>query len=130
MRVFDAWGTAVKEMQYEALRTAVEAHFTAKENIVSTRHRFFSMSQESGDTINIYLERIETLGRVCRFGNLEKELVLQVLIKGMKEEKLSKELLLKRQLDLAKARDICTQYEAAVVASDIITKPGLQLDTI
>lgn len=120
MEIFETWDIEVAKMQYVPLREAFDRHFATKENIVATRHRFFSQEQKQGETIDKYIERLERAGRTCRFGGLLDELVLQMVIKGMSEDKLRKELLVKRELHLAEARDICNQYESAMAASKII----------
>lgn len=130
MRIFEAWDGDTEAMQYEELKKDFEGHFAAKENIVATRHRFMVMSQRAGENIDDYVERVETAGRVCRWGTLEQELALQVLIKGMREEKLRKELLLKKNLDLGKAKELCVLYESAMIASEIITRDSTKLVTV
>ena len=48
------------------------------------------------------------------------ELVLQMLIKGMSDDKLRRALLVEKDLDLGKAREMCRQYESAVAVVDVI----------
>lgn len=107
-------------MQYDPLRKAFNDHFASKENIAATRHRFFSLEQRQGKTIDNYIERLQRAGSTYRFGGLLDELVLQMTIRGMAEDKLKKEMLLKRDLDLEEPRGICTQYELAMAAYKII----------
>lgn len=73
-----------------------------------------------------YVERIDRCSRSCRFGDIRENMVVQMVIKGMKEDKLRKELLLKRGLDLQKVRELCGQYETAMAASRIIAKGPIQ----
>ena len=58
------------------------------------------------------MERLERVGKICRFGGLLDELVLLMLIKGMGDNKLRKELLVERDLDLSTARDVWLTREA------------------
>lgn len=46
--------------------------------------------------------------------------MLQILIKGIEDNKLRKKLPVERDLDLNRARDTCRQYKSAVAAVDII----------
>lgn len=121
MNVFESWDMDIEELDFQQMKTRFEEHFTAKENILATRHRFFSMEQEAEETMDMFVERTERASRSCRLQDRE-EMVVLVVVKGMKEDKLRKELLLKRELNLDKLRDLCNQYESAMAASRIISK--------
>ena len=124
MDVFDSWDEEVEDILYEDMKERFELHFTRKENIIATRHRFLSIEMEAGETMDGYVERIDRSSRSCRFGDLREAMVVHMVIKGMKEDKLRKELLLKKGLNLDMVRERCRQFESAMAASRIITKGG------
>ena len=93
MNIFETWRIEVKTMQYERLKTAFEEHFASRENIVATRHRFLGMEQNSEERLDKFIERVERRGSTCRWGGLEEEMNVQVVIKGMHVDKIRNELL-------------------------------------
>jgi hypothetical protein len=123
MNIFDTWDFQVDTMQYEDLKTAFEEHFAEKENIVATRHRFLSLQQKQEETLDRFIERVEASGKTGRFGKLQDAMVIQVVIKGMNNDKIRKELLVEDKLDLQKVKSVCNRHESAMAASKIISKP-------
>ena len=122
MDIFESWNEEVEDLQYDEMKERFENHFMGKENIIATRHRFLSIEMEAGETMDKYVERVDGCSRSCRFGGIREDMVVQMVIKGMKEDKLRKELLLKKGLNLAKLRELRAQFESAMAASKIISK--------
>lgn len=132
MNLFETWDVEVGTMQYEGLKGAFEEHFSDRENIVATRHRFLCLEQRSEEGLDKFIERVERAGKTCRFGGLEEEMVVQIVIKGMRLDKVRNELLLKKDLSLGKVKSVCNRYESAVAASKIIKKshPVSEVDRV
>lgn len=80
--------TEIETMQYENLKTAYEAYFSEKENIVATRQWFISIEKRGDEEIDKLKERVERAGRIGRFGGLLDDMVVQVVIMGMTSEKI------------------------------------------
>lgn len=120
MNIFETWALPVETMQYEQLKAAFEEHFANRENIVATRHRFLCMDQFSEERLDKFVERVERSGSTCRWGGLEEEMNIQIIIKGMHVDKVKGELLLRRDLTLERVKDVCNRYESAVAASKIL----------
>ena len=122
LHIFETWDIDIDQMQYEPLKRAFEDHFASRENIVATRHRFLSMEQSSEEKLDKFIERIERSGSTCRWGGLEEEMNIQIIIKGMHVDKVRNELLLKKDLTLAKVKEFCNRYESAMTATKILKK--------
>ena len=122
MNIFETWHIEVEAMQYEKMKTTFEEHFSSRENIVATRHRFLGMEQKSEERLDKFIERVERRGSTCRWGGLEEELNVQVVIKGMHVDKIRNELLLKKDMTLSKVKGVCNRYESARAASKILQK--------
>jgi hypothetical protein len=112
-------------MQYEDLKQDFEDHFAEKENIVATRHRFLNLEQQKEEEVDRFIERVERAGKICKFRGLQDDMVIQVVIKGMANEKIRRELLGKKDLDIGRMKSICNRHEAAINASKIISKESV-----
>ena len=121
MDIFETWNVPVDGMQYEDLKREFERHFQQKENIVATRHRYLSIEQRTEEKIDSFIERVERAARTCRWGGLEDAMIVQIVIKGMTNEKVRAELLGKKDLDVRKVRSVCFRFQAAKTAADIIS---------
>ena len=134
INIFETWRIDVETMQYVRLKTAFEEHFASRENIVALRHRFLRMEQKSEERLGKFIERVERRGSTCRWGGLEEEMNVQVMIKGMHVDKIRNELLLKKDLTLQKVKETCNRYESARAASKILQrtepKPISEVDEV
>ncbi|XP_067935559.1 uncharacterized protein [Watersipora subatra] len=128
--IFETWEIEVDAMQYDNIKEKFDDYFSEKENIVATRHRLFTMKQDNCEDLCRFIERIERAAKQCRLEELEKDLILQVLIMGMNDDKMRKELLLKKNITLEKARARCSQYESATIAAGIITREKETIDQV
>lgn len=122
MDIFESWNIEIDQMQYEDLKKTFEEYFSEKENIIATRHRFFTLEQNIDEETDKFIERVERAGKICKFGGLLNDMVVQIIIKGMTNEKVRRELLGKKELDVYKVKSVCNRFEAAVNASKVIAK--------
>ena len=122
MDIFDTWNMDVSRMQYDELKYEFSAHFQEKENIVATRHRYLAIEQRSEERVDKFIERVDRAARTCRWGDLVDDLIVQVVIKGLNNDKLRAELLGKKKLDADKVKAVCLRFESAKTAANIITK--------
>ena len=134
MEIFETWDIDVETLQYTPLKMAFEEHFSNRENIVATRHRFLCLEQRSEERLDKYIERVERSGNTCRWGGLEEDMKVLIIIKGMHVDKIRNELLLKKELTMHKVKQICNRYESALAAAKILTKtdpkPTSEVDAI
>ena len=124
MDIFDTWNMNVSTMQYEELKYEFSAHFQEKENIVATRHRYLAIEQRSEERVDKFIERVDRAAKTCRWGNLEDDLIVQIVIKGLNNDKLRAELLGKKNLNADKVKAVCLRFESARTAANIIAKDG------
>ena len=66
--------------------------------VVATRHRYLSTEQRTEE--KNFIERVERAARTRRWGDLEDAMIVQVVIKGMTNEKVRGELLGMKDLDV------------------------------
>ncbi len=76
------------------------------------RFLFNSRDQNEGETIEQYITALRTLAQSCNFCTcLEKTLLRDRVVLGIRDNSVRKKLLQERNLTLAKALDICRSSE-------------------
>lgn len=82
-------------------------------NVSYERYVLNKRVQEANESFDNFLSDTRHLIRSCEYGNLADSVVRDRLICGVKDESLRQKLLTVRQLDLAKAIDMCRANESA-----------------
>ena len=113
MVIFDTFDIAVEAIQYDALKTRFDNHFQGRENKTILRHRFLCMTQESGESLSVFSQRVIQLSRQCQLGDLREDLAIHMIIKGMREEKLKTEMLRMADITMNDLVAACAKFEAA-----------------
>ena len=76
-----------------------EEYCTPKKNVTYERHRFFTRSQNEGETIDQYATELRSRAKSCAFGDLTESLIRDRIICGIPSNALRERLL--RQDDLS-----------------------------
>lgn len=127
-RVFTKWKIAAADIRYTDLVARFEEKFMGRQNLFITRHRFLSMEQMAGEKVEIYIDRVAKAAMYCDLRDLEEALVLQIVTKGLRSDKLRKDLLATDALDLRKARNLCHLFTSAEESNDLLTdKPSAEV---
>jgi len=121
-RIFSKWKIPATDISYCDLVKRYEAQFNKRQNLFITRHRFLSLEQLSTEKVELFIDRVSKSASFCRFGDLEDDMILQIVTKGIKSDRLRKDLLSTQDLDLGKARNICLLFTTAEESNDIITE--------
>lgn len=113
MEIFDTFGVEVTNIQYEDLERRFEEFFTRRENKILLRHRMLVCEQKDEEDVTGFIERVTKMAGQCQFGALKEDMIMQVVIKGMKDDKLRNDLLVKADLTLDELKATCLRYESA-----------------
>ena len=92
---------------------ALEASFKPKRNIVYERYLFNMCQQNSGETMDSYVNRLQKAASTCQFGTLTEELIRDRLVIGLQDHSTKLRLLKEENLDMNKALNICRSSEMA-----------------
>ena len=77
-----------------------------------TVERFkLNMRQQGDETFESFLTDIKTLAKTCNYGNLEKSILRDRIVVGIKDTHLRERLLRTKDLDLQTAEDMCRASE-------------------
>ena len=90
---FDAEGDSKK---YTKVIEKFEAHISPRKNLTFNRYKFFTYRQVEGQSFDDYLTTMRKLCHDCELGDLEDDLLRDMLIIGLKSKSLQ-ELLLSRE---------------------------------
>ena len=81
-----------KQKPYVTVRGKFESYFVKKRNIVFDRISFFQRRQEEGEPVASFVNDVHALAKHCNFGALHDEMVRDILVDGIRNKKLLKQL--------------------------------------
>jgi hypothetical protein len=88
---------------YKELKEFFDKSFCVTTNLVYARAKFNLKQQKAGETAQEYISCLISLGKECKYQNLEDELIRDRLVVGIRDTKLSETLQLDCDLSLQKA---------------------------
>ncbi len=91
-----------------------EQHCELKQNVTFSRYKFNSRYQKEGETFDKFLTDLKNMVR-GEFGILEKSLLKDRIVVGVREERLREKLLQTPDLDLDTATNQCRVYEMSMI---------------
>uniref|UniRef100_A0A8D8UHX6 CCHC-type domain-containing protein n=1 Tax=Cacopsylla melanoneura TaxID=428564 RepID=A0A8D8UHX6_9HEMI len=100
-----------KSLKLEDVINKFNDHFVPKKNLTYVRHKFFTRSQQEGESIDNYVSVLNKMSYDCEFDKLRKDLVKDILVVGITNIHLKERLLREDNLDLDKAVSICKTAE-------------------
>ena len=95
--------TAEEAKQYNVVKGKFEAHFVVKRNVIFERSKFNLRSQQDSESVDNFLADLYCLAEYCEFGTLRDNLIVDRIVVGIKDKKLSEQLQLDSKLTLEKA---------------------------
>jgi len=120
-RIFTKWNLRATDIKYTDLVGRYRAQFEKKQNLFVIRHKFFTMEQMSSENVDVFVDRVVKSASYCKFAALEDDMALQVITKGLRDDKLRKELLCTEAIDMTKAKNLCSIYMSAEKSNTILT---------
>ncbi len=82
-----------------------------QQNKTLERHKFHSINQKQGETIESFISDLRIKAKACHFRELTDELICDRIVCGINSESLRKALLRDSDLNLIKAISICRIHE-------------------
>ena len=112
-RIFARWNIPASAISNRALVELFEERFQYCQNLIFvTRHRFLSLEQLSIEVIEEFIDRVPGKAKYRNFRTVEEAIILQIITKGLCDDKLRKELLYTKDLDINKAENVCHLYHS------------------
>ena len=74
--------TTEEQQDVDECIKALEAYFKPKRNVVYERYLFIMCQQNSGETVDSYVNRLRKAASTCQFGTITEELIRDRLVIG------------------------------------------------
>ena len=106
------WAEGKSKDKIDDVLEAFEAHFTPQKNVVLDRFHFNRATQRDDEEFDRFITRIKNLASTCEFGGLHDQMLRDRIVVGIRNSGVQERLLREKDLNLAKAVDICRTAEA------------------
>ena len=127
--ILERFQLAEKEVKsYSVVLERFDSHFIPRRNIIYERSCFLRRRQQTGENVAAFVTALHSLAKSCEWGTLSEEMILMVLIIGMRDQKLSDQLQLNLKLTLESA--ITTIGQAEEIARQRADLHGNGLATV
>ena len=103
--------TADERNKYTDVKAGFDTFFVPKKNVIYERAKFNLRLQLPGETVDSFITALYGLAEHCNYGLLQKELIRDRLVVGLRNVSLSEKLQLDRDLTLETAITKTRQYE-------------------
>ncbi|XP_062709274.1 uncharacterized protein LOC134288430 [Aedes albopictus] len=115
----------------EAVLDAIKAKVVPVRNIIVDRLEFFSAIQIPTETIDEYVSRLKLLGKPCRFGALEQDMMVFKIVTSNKWPNLKAKMLTMPDVNLPKAIDLCRMEEiTARHSKQLSLEPSMDVNKV
>ena len=82
-----------KTRTYEELTKLVQDHYMPRPSTIVQRFKFNSRSQQSGETIPVFVAELRRLSEDCEFGTTLDKILRDRLVCGVRDDKIQRRLL-------------------------------------
>ena len=97
--------------KYDIVLQKFEDYYMPKANVTCERYKFFTRSQEEGESIDHYATALRTLARTCDFRDIRDSLIRDRIVLGVGNPRLTRRLLAADDPNLTKTLEICRAEE-------------------
>src|SRR5258705_5539742 len=97
---------------YDVIVTRLENHFIVRRHTVFERLRFYSRTQEEGETVDEFVTALHALSKHCNFAAMHEEMLRDRVIVGIRDRNLAEKLTMDDTLTLHRAVQQARHTEA------------------
>jgi predicted aspartyl protease len=122
---------ATESINFQTVLAKFEEYFIPKKNLVFERAKFLKHKQGQSESIENFVTTLHNLAKSCEWGQIYEDMVLMVLITGMRDEALSDRLQLENDLKLETAINLIRKSEElARQKQELNTSNNSEIDRI
>lgn len=103
--------TEEQQQNPDGALAAIKQKVIRERNKMVDWYDYFSLTQAMAESVDEFVARLKSLGKLCRFGGLENDLVMYKVVTSNKWSKLRGKLLTTPNLTAEKAIDMCRAEE-------------------
>ncbi|GBM10651.1 hypothetical protein AVEN_7923-1 [Araneus ventricosus] len=96
-----------------------EAYFVPQRNITYERQRLFLLMQREGQSVDDFITELRKQLRNCDYGSLKDYVLVDQLVRGLRESRLRERLLRISDLDIKKAVDMFHAAETSKLQAQV-----------
>ncbi|KAF0292376.1 hypothetical protein FJT64_009630 [Amphibalanus amphitrite] len=125
-RVFDTLPPVAKrdgEDDYDVTLRQLREFYTPRTNVIVERFRFRQRAQAPTESTADFVAALRGLARTCQFGQMESELIRDVVVEKTPHQRLRERLLQDRDLTLDKVLSVAETYEDSLREAAAISQP-------
>ncbi|XP_037931443.1 uncharacterized protein LOC119687528 [Teleopsis dalmanni] len=113
--IFNSFNMDIEEVKLENVLKNFSEYFIPKANVAMERYKFFTLQQNSEETISEYATALQNLSTTCEFKDLREDLVRDVFICGLSLnfKHIKERLLSEGDIKWGKALEIAKNIEIA-----------------
>ncbi|XP_054267309.1 uncharacterized protein K02A2.6-like [Macrosteles quadrilineatus] len=124
--IFSSFKMTNEETKYKTVMDKFDGHFNPKKNIIYERAKFLRRKQGLTETAEDFVTDLYSLARTCEWGTLEDEMLLMVIIIGMRDQDLSDKLQLENKVTLESAITSLRKSEELKRQKEELTLPSIE----
>lgn len=128
--IFNSFGIESDNVSYETVVTKFVEHFTPQKNVTMERYKFFSRKQIEGESFTDFITDLQNLSLSCEFENMREDLIRDIIIIGIRDNKMKEFLLRETKLTLSKALSICKTLELSKKQIEEINKKDSEIEVL
>ncbi|GBM86008.1 Uncharacterized protein K02A2.6 [Araneus ventricosus] len=107
-----------------------EAHFVSQRNITYERQRLFLLVRREGQSVDDFISELRKQLINCDYGSLSDYVLVDQLVRGLRESRLRERLLRVPDLDINKAVDMCRASETSKLQAQVYFTEERSIDAI
>ncbi|GBN44356.1 Retrovirus-related Pol polyprotein from transposon 412 [Araneus ventricosus] len=107
-----------------------EGHFVLQRNITYERQRLFLLVQREGQSVDDFITELRKQLRNCDYGSQSDSVLVDQLVRGLRESRLRERLLRVPDLDIKKAVAMCRAAETSKLQAQVYFTEERSIDAI
>jgi hypothetical protein len=119
--------------KFNVVKEKFEGYFIPKRNDIFERAKFNKRRQNEGESVDHFIIALHTLSEHCGYGDMRDQLIRDLIVVGICDDKLSEKMQLDPELTLEKAISLARQSEAVKKQQPLIRgqiEPEANLDAV
>lgn len=131
VKIFETLGlTDAQKLDYTQVMNAFDARYKERNVLTYERYIFNSIKQQEGETFESFYSELLSKVRTCQYGSLEKSLILDRIVIGVRDNNIRKQLLkdaaatLETAVALCRAHELASEQTANITTRDEGNKPA------
>lgn len=131
--IFSSFQLSDDNKKFNVVNKKFDRYFIPKRNDIFERAKFNKRRQNEGESVDHFITALHTLSEHCSYGDMRDQLIRDLIVVGIRDDKLSEKMQLDPDLTLEKAISLARQSEAVKKQQPLIRgqiEPEANLDAV